>query len=356
LWVRYSMRGLLLSIMMCLVGLPAAAAEVVNNLYRAEVAVESHGAPALQAAMRDALAVVLVKVSGRSEILAEEALQPLLAAPRDYVQQYQYLRDDDGALRLQVEFAATLVNDSLSAAQLPLWSATRPAVLVWIVVNDNSGRRFASADTDAELLAQIDSAFDQRGVPLVLPLLDIEDSLALAVEDLWAFDYGSINAASQRYAVNNVLVGRLHQIPGDRWMGEWQYLWQENSYSTSDYGVSLAAMARAGAGLSAEKMAARYAVETTTEIAAQVRVQVQGLASYADYRDALSYLARIDLVDSAQVEFLAQDIVVFRVQAPIQLAQLSRLIELGGRMQPQLTAQPLPDDIAPATLVYQWQP
>lgn len=342
--------------MICLVAMPAAAAEVVDNLYRADVAVENHGAAALQAGMQEALAIVLVKVSGRSEVLQEQALRPLLAAPRNYVQQYQYLRDDSGELRLQVEFAAALVNESLSAAQLPLWSATRPPVLVWVVVNDNSGRRFASAETDAELLAQIDSAFDRRGVPLVLPLLDIEDSLAIAVEDLWEFDYATINAASGRYAVNNVLVGRLHQIPGDRWMGEWQYLWQQDSYSSSDYGVSLAAMASAGASLSAEKMAARYAVETSAEIVAQVRVQVQGLASYADYRRALSYLARIDLVDSAQVEFVAEDVVVFRVQAPIQLTQLSRLIELGGRMQPQLMAQPLPTDIAPATLVYRWQP
>jgi hypothetical protein len=350
------MRCLLLLIMICLVGLPAAAAEVVNNLYRADVPVENHGGPALQAAMQEALAIVLVKVSGRSEVLQEEALRPLLSEPRNYVQQYQYLRDEEGALRLQVEFASALVNESLTAAQLPLWSATRPEVLVWIVVNDNSGRRFASAETDAELLAQIDGAFDQRGVPLVLPLLDIEDALAIAVEDLWEFDYATINAASERYAASNVLVGRLHQIPGDRWMGEWQYLWQQNSYSSSDYGVSLAVMASAGASLSAEKMAARYAVETTSEIAAQVRVQVQGLTSYAQYRRALSYLAQIDLVDSAKVEFAAEDVVVFSVEAPIQLTQLSRLIELGGRMQPQLTAQSLPIDIAPATLVYQWQP
>ena len=317
---------------------------------------ENHGRQALQTGMQEALAVVLVKVSGRRDVLEEEALQPLLAAAKDYVQQYQYVRDKSDELRLQVEFSSALVNDNLTAAQLPLWSATRPAVLVWVVVNDNGGRRFASAETDPELLAQIDVAFDQRGVPLVLPLLDIEDALAIAVDDVWEFDSAKINAASERYGASNVLVGQLHQIPGDRWMGEWQYLWQKNSFSSSDYGVSLTAIAHAGAALSAEKMALRYAVQATSESAAQVRVQVQGLASYADYRRALSYLAAIDLVDAALVEFVADDMVVFSVKAPLQLGQLSRLIELGGRMQPLVMAQSLPEDIAPATLVYQWQP
>ncbi|WP_279247007.1 DUF2066 domain-containing protein [Candidatus Litorirhabdus singularis] len=342
--------------MIYLFSLPALAAEVVSNLYQAEVVVENHGRPALQSGMQEALALVLVKVSGRREVLEEEALASMLAAAQDYVQQYQYVRGDNDQLRLQVEFSAALVNDNLTTARLPLWSATRPAVLVWVVVNDNGGRRFASAETDSELLAQIDKAFDQRGVPLVLPLLDIEDALAIAVDDVWEFDSAKISTASERYSVNNILVGQLHQIPGDRWMGEWQYLWQENSYSSSDYGVSLTTIAGAGAALSAEKMAQRYAVEATSESAAQVRVQVQGLANYADYRGALSYLAAIDLVDAALVEFVTEDVVVFSVQAPLQLTQLSRLIELGGRMQPLLMAQSLPEDIAPATLVYQWQP
>ena len=79
--------SLLLPFILVLVSNPGYA-ELVKDLYEAEVPVADHGKEALAVASRFALSEVLVKVSGSVEILKNPAIILALGGARSYVQQF----------------------------------------------------------------------------------------------------------------------------------------------------------------------------------------------------------------------------------------------------------------------------
>ena len=135
------MRRLLSVCMIALVCSASVSAEVVQGLYGAAVPVQNQSASALASAAQKGLAAVFVKVSGSEDILSNPEISAAVSAARSHVQQYSYLapeQDADG-LQVRVEFDADYVTDTVIRAGEPLWTANRPAVLAWVVVEGAGG-------------------------------------------------------------------------------------------------------------------------------------------------------------------------------------------------------------------------
>ena len=332
-----------------------AQAVIVENLYRAEVEVEDHSVPVLQQASRQGLAQVLVKVSGGSDVLDNAQVKSALVDNRRYLQRYQYLRVADGSLNLEIHYDPQLVTTLLREAQQPLWTANRPPLLVWLVVDDADGRRYASADSHPQLIEQLQAEFNRRGVPAVFPLYDLEDALNVTVHDLWQLDALAIYRGSRRYDVGNMLVGRMTALSGGRWMGEWLYLGEGERLARSFYGRDLRQFSAAGVDFAADYLAQRYAVAAGQSQDADVLVRVNALYSYTDYRQVVTYFEGIELIESAYPAFVDGTSMVFRLRAQADAEQLRRLFALNRRLQIQeaATALQVGDGVE---LVYQWTP
>lgn len=345
-------RFLLFSLLLACV---PARAVVVENLYRALVDVEDHSRSELQRATREGLAQVLVKVSGTAAVLQMEEITAALDRAPNYMQRYRYLRPEGGGLRFQVHFDAQLVNDLLRDAQAPLWTANRPPVLVWMVVSDENGRRPATPEANPEFFEQIQQSLDRRGVPAVFPLNDLEDTVAVSVEGLWALDEAAILLASERYGVANVLAGRIRSMPDGRWLGDWRYLSGGESLGTSFYGEEVPAFTAGVVDFIADRMASRYAVAGEAE-GLEVLVRVDALADFEDLRRVLDYFQSIELVDQAWPAYLEGDSVVFRLAAQADPDQLARIIQLNRRLQRLEAPTALRRGPINLDLVYQWTP
>lgn len=332
-----------------------ARAVVVENLYRALVDVEDHSRSELQRATREGLAQVLVKVSGTAAVLQMDEINAALDQAPRYMQRYRYLRPEEGGLRFQVHFDAQLVNDLLRDAQAPLWTANRPPVLVWMVVSDESGRRPATPEANPEFFEQMQLALDRRGVPAVFPLNDLEDTVAVSVEGLWALDESAILKASERYGVSGVLAGRIRAMPDGRWLGDWRYLAGGESLDTSFYGEEVPVFTATVVDVVADRMAGRYAV-AGEENALEVLVRVDALGGFGDLRRVLDYFQSIELVDAAWPAYLEGDSVVFRLAAQADPDQLARIIQLNRRLQRQEAPTALRRGPINLDLVYQWNP
>jgi hypothetical protein len=332
----------------------AAIADVVEGLYQATVTVEDHGDRQLAIATRAGLGQVFIKVSGSAGILDDPEVFDALGRAQSFMQQYQYRRAERDTLELEIQFDQQLVNDVLTQALLPLWSANRPPVLVWLVVDDAHGRNVASGEAYADLLAAVRTEFMRRGVPVEFPLYDLQDTLAVSVHDLWQMDSLAVYGASRRYSRDDVLIGRLRETAGDRWMGDWLYLFHNESRSVTGYGESLDKFVASGVYVVSESMAARYAVSPTGSAGEGILVRVDGLGSFADYRASQDYLEAVELVDAAIAEYVAGDTVVFRVAA--QLETLQQLIASKRRLELQQQFQQLDGDHPAAALVYRWNP
>jgi hypothetical protein len=313
------MRNFLLSVLLLLLCPNWAAAVVVSDLYQAAVPVDDHSQQQLRSATKRALARVMVKVSGSRQAANAPEVRTAMGRAEEFLQQYQYLRGED-ALAVLVQFDERLVTELVLAAGLPLWTANRPPVLLWLVVDDRDGRQFAGADFPEGLRELVQQEFDRRGVPVVFPLLDLQDATSLSVQDVWELRSLPVMRASERYDVADILVGRITETSQGQWLGEWMYTGQGGRSEQSG-----------------------------------IRLRVDGLASFADYRAVVDYLESVELIDAVHAKFVSGDAAVLQLSAQASAEQLRRIIGLSRHLLPVDTPLPLAG-AQPTDLDYQWIP
>lgn len=327
-------------------------ADMVKDLYEAEVPVASQGAQALERASRVALSEVLVKVSGSVGVLQNPAIAEVIPEARKHVQQYAYSKGDgpDSELTARFEFDSSWVTRVVTQAGAPLWTANRPLVLVWLVVEDGGERYFANWESAPELSAQLMSEFSRRGVPVQLPLFDLADSAAISIQEAWRLYAPALQGASGRYDVQDILAGRLVVLSTGNSTGDWSYFSGRDRIDRSISSENAQAFVRAGASIVAEDMAVRYAVAASGAGAAGgISMMVTGVSTYADYAGVISWLEGLELIDHANIERVNGETIELRLHAQAGAGQLPAIIELNGRLQP------LPPTSSGAQLNYQWQ-
>jgi len=345
-------RGLLLTwTLLVLLAAGAVRAEIVANLHAATVPVEDQGAKALAVASREALAEVLVKVTGSQQVLRNPTISEALSKARSNVQQYSYVRGQppERALLASIEFDSAYVTDLVRRAGAPLWTANRPVVLAWVVVEDDAGRHFINRDNSPEQAQLLQDEFARRGVPVQLPVFDLADLGALDTEQAWRLDANAIVSASARYDVQDILAGRLAGNPGTgESMGDWTYFQGSDRMNRSATVPDLQAFLRNGVAMVADDMAARYAMLPSAGGEGEMRMVVLGVSSYADYAAIVRFLEDLELVESANIQRIQGERIELQLQTAVDATQLSTLIELNNRLTP------LPVTSSNAQLNYQW--
>ncbi len=180
----------------------------VNDLYKASVAVNSQGNEQRQRATQSALANVFLKVGGKKSVLTNSVLRQALKAPSRYVSQYHYQRKGE-QLSLVVSFNENMVNSLFKSANLALWGSLRPQVLLWLIDEQGVTRTIISSDADNAIPISVNDFSEQRGLPIIMPLLDASDSTQMLVNPFWRYFPKEIQQASLPYAADNIIVMRI---------------------------------------------------------------------------------------------------------------------------------------------------
>lgn len=331
-------------------GAPARA-EVVRDLYSAQVPVEDQGEAARARAAARALTEVLIKVSGSVEVVDNPVLAAAVGEARRHVQQYGYSREPGAQqpLRARFEFDPGFVTSLVVEAGVPLWTANRPPVLVWLVIEDATGRYLANEATAGEVTRLLQRAFSRRGVPVELPLLDLADTAALSPQEAWRLDGNAIETASARYGAAHVLAGRVALLADERVAGEWSFRAPDVRLGRSVEVDALEDFFGAGAAIAAQEMAARYAVAPSEAAVGGLAMTIKGVVSYQDYATIVNWLERLELVDRATVTRIRGDVLELRLSARTDPARLATLIELNDRFAPDYQPGESPQ------LSYRWQ-
>ncbi len=345
------MRLLLLLSVLFLLPLSPARAEVVPGLYAATIPVPDQERDTRTRALTDALREVLMRVSGRDLLtLMEPGVEMALALPTRHVQRYRYeTRDIDGQRRLvlQVDFDPQAVNKVLRESGLPVWGRNRPGVLAWVAVDDRRGRKLLTGDSPANLREPIMAEAARRGLPLRLPLYDLTDRARLTVADVWGNFEDRILDASQRYQPRAVLVGRVYKTGRHRWRSRWTLYNEGRRDDWEGEGISLASAFGRGIAGSTMLLAERYAQAVEVGQPGVVRVRVLGIPGLAEYTRAIRYLAGLDGVTRAAPEAVRPDSVLFSLVTRNGQLAVSRAIELGHTLIPEVPAVTGPETTSP---------
>jgi len=316
-----------------LMPLPLLAVEV-EGLYDAEVPVIDQGKDTRTEAIRQTFAEILVQVTGNSQVMQNERMSAVIEQATDYVQQYRYRplgREgtdtvSPSARLLWVRFDASAVNKLLGEMNIPVWGRARPAILVWLAIEDKEKRQLVDA-TQKEVLETLESQAGHRGVPLVFPLMDLEDQSNLTFTDVWGNFQASIMQASSRYGTKAVLVGRVFRKTFV-WEGRWT-LYEGNQTASWELTGSLDEVLNAGINQTVNVLASRYAKVVDSSRNA-ITIEVRGVDSLDDYARVERYLRSLGPVTDVQVAGVYSSRAIFRLLVHGNLNDIVRVLSLSN--------------------------
>ena len=373
---RAGFGGLLIGLLLC-ANLTAHAA-VVTGLYEASVPVPDQSAAARHVALQQALAAVLVKVTGERSAGGVPALAGLLQNPSQFLQQYRYEQapSTNGTpaltyydltrvgtpaipltgLLLSARFDPEVVDQAVRAAHEPLWGQERPATLVWLALQDGANVSIVSTSGNSAIVQAMNSAAQQRGVPLVFPAMDAVDQQAIGVPDITEDNGARIQQASQRYKPDATLVGSIYMTTPGQYAARWQLTVGKQTASWTTPPSDLASVAADGVQTMARNYASWFALAPDAPGLNGVTLSVGGISSVDAYAKVLAYLGKLTPVKSVQVTRVDNQTVYFSLDTRGSLANLRQAVLLGDLLK---TAAPSAASASPppsATLQFQYVP
>ena len=255
-------------------------AATLDDLYQVREPVSSQQPDARNQALQAALDTLVLRLTGHPEALKNPTIAGLRNDPQQIVSQYGY--DND---RLVVDFDPVSTDRSLRQAGLPLWGASRPALVTWWLDQAEDGTNNLSGDNQASAQA-IRAAAQYRGLPVRMPLADLEEQLVATPENLASAASGPLTEASGRYSADGVLTVRSSQQDG-QWKGEWQLALGDLQDKGTAQADSRETLADTIMRTVSERLAPRFAVAPGSSSAFEVQISNVDLNRYAELQRVL---------------------------------------------------------------------
>ena len=317
---------------------PLAAA---SPLYEAEVPVADQSAAVRNQALRSAMTEVLVRVSGNRAVERQPGVFDLLSDPAPYVQQFGYRPAPvaEAPWRLWVRFDGSGLERAMRERSLPYWGRERPETLVWLAVEHDGHRQLLGEPDVAEVKDWLQAAARRRGLPLIFPLMDLEDRTRVSVADVWGGFLEPVLAASARYRPQALLIGRLHQSGTGAWQAGWTLRVQESEQRWNSSDLQLMTLTAEGVDRAADELAARFAILDSGG-GGSLRISVTGVGATGDYARLTRYFATLSAVQSAQLQVLSGNRAEYLLQLQGDEAGFERALTLGSVLRPDPDAGP----------------
>ena len=324
--------------------LPVAAVQAAaESLFESEVVVPNQSPGVRSHAMKTALQAVLVRVAGQHEVLTTEPARAMLKNPAQRVQQYRYFtvpESEPPVLKLWVRFDGEAIRQALQQQGVTYWGTERPDTLVWLAVEDRSKRYVVAADDGTDVYRKIEQAARQRGVPVLFPLMDLQDQSQVRFSDIWGGFFDSVMDASKRYNPQAVLIGRLNRSPSGGWSSRWHLEVAGRPSSWSDSRQQLDTLAQHGIDDTADILASRFAVSQAGGNLDTVSISVTGVDSLSDYSRLSDYLSGLTAVVDMQVARVAGTEIQYALQFNGSLQDLTHTVTIGTVLEPLATDMP----------------
>ncbi|WP_025754887.1 MULTISPECIES: DUF2066 domain-containing protein [unclassified Pseudomonas] len=312
----------------------AAQAENVSGLYQVREPMAGQGAEARTAATAKALDTLVLRLTGDPKAVQSPALAELRKDPQQIINQ---VGSEAGPPEsVVVEFDPGSTERALRKAGLALWGSNRPSILGWWLNDSAEG---SSLVGDGQASAQpLRRAAQHRGLPLRLPLADLQEQLVANAKQVEATDPAPLREAAERYGADALLAVHAQEADG-KWQGKWQlWLGDQREQGTAE-GGDPAALADAVMLAVSSRLAPRYV--TRPGASSQMQVQVQGvnLQRYAELARVLEpYGPRLQMAEGTTLTY---GVTGNREQLRAQLG-LAKLQELPAEQVPVAPATPAP--------------
>lgn len=309
-------------------------ADVIDWLYDVEVPVATQSSSDTQAAAARAFATVLTRVTGLKVIPRNPMVTAALRNPGRFYARYRFVQKAGGAKDavdqqtvLEVGFDPRTVQDLVRSAALPIWSANRPRVLAWIVLEEDVPILAASDDT-APWVRTIKARSRDRGLLVQLPLMDLADRERISGSTVSGGFSEQILGASERYGAQYVLTARIWMDRGGLWHGAGGLMFEGRQTNFAHEGETRDQVCEKLLDAVADELVQRFVVfGLHTE---GISIWVSGVRSVSEYGSLLRYLQSLEFIDRVDVAEVSINQIRIVVHTRSTLSRLSELLYSDG--------------------------
>lgn len=337
--VKAFVPAVLIGFLLALSGL--AQAVEVKNLYKTVVEVPDRSNSSLRRGEQEALAEIVIRVSGDSRALEAYDIIQAMDSPDRYIEQFSFDRQvrvnpetglPEPAIYLNVAFNPRGINQLVRRAGLPIWASNRAEVLLWLVVEDEKGRRLVNSDSAPDLVEALKQQAHRRGLPVAFPINDLEDQLAVSTGDVWGMFMDPIVAASGRYGPGAILVGKVYRQSSDGVRGAWAYRMDNSQEFFETREPQVEGTLASAIDFAANQLAAKYAVVMGEGDTDYVWLDVEGVENLTDFARLTEYLDKLVAVKQANMDRLQENGTRFRVYLESDVENLRQLLKLDKKL------------------------
>lgn len=277
---------------------------MVQSLYSAQIPVANYSTQSRQQAIPKALQQVLIKISGNSKVISLPQIQTAIPQAKTILQSYSYSEREDTnnqkTLLLQLNFDPKGIQQILQDANQSLWSKDRPLTLIWLDVRDMQGNNTLINDNNS-VAVTLKNNTNRRGIPIILPILDLEDLNKVTPNDIATFNLPLIEAASKRYNTNTILMGYVHIAPNGQWQSKWTLISNGEPIDWNIPGNNIQQILTVITDDVADELASRYATLTQQTTSNQLTITIEDIGDLATYIKAMQYLRNLSIITKMQL-------------------------------------------------------
>ncbi len=335
----------------------SAEAAPIAGEFKATLALPNQSSQALKQVLPKALRQVLIKVSGNSDVSTLPMVKAELSQAQALIQSYSYSTrsqtDGQQQLMVQITFDRQGILRLLKNAGSAIWSGNRPLSLILISLQEQSKNEVLSSGSPNDLTKALNRAAFRRGLPILLPMMDLQDQQWLTGDVFTHFAMNAIQAEAQRYAASSVVAGQIKKSAKGQWQGQWLLLINGEPFRWNSDGENPQAVVQAMVNKVADIMAARYAVLDNKRLQSTVLLAITGVMDLTDYAKVSHYLRKLPPVAQVAISDMKPNILLLKVTTAGGAQALTNA--LGDSRRLVVAPVPMSSQTHQANLYYRWQ-
>lgn len=308
----------------------------VSNLYQAKVPVASQSDQDRGQVVAEALKQTIIKVVGDRQTVNKADISALLADAERYVTRYSYQQinqslDTASLEQLAVNFIfdAKTLNNALQQINLPIWGANRPEILLWLASDIGGDQRLIGESDENTLSDIIKSQAERRGLPVLIPVMDLEDQTQISFSDIWTGNNSTIQSASERYGARIIVTAQIRGNDAQTGIS-WQALSHENNFRWQSEGELETAIGQ-GIDQLADMLGQRFAQQMGPS--QPLSLEIADVKNYNDYNKLIAYFDNLQAVESVNIISMSEQTLKVDLTIQSEVSKFRELLAFDGLLQ-----------------------
>ena len=324
--INKSLIALLASAILCMSCIQHAHAITVEDLYTIELTTNDKTNALRQTLLLQAFDHLLLKLTGNKNILAAQPVKIAKAQIDKYVSSFAYKNTAADNLQVNIVFNEVMINALLQASSSKHLGKNRPVTLIWLARHTENGCKLISEDEHTAFVTKLEQIAHAHSIPIVLPLLDLEEREKIKIEDVVSGSL-QLQEIAARYKADVVLIGKIKNSAG-AWQGKWTFLGKEGSELTTQ-GKTIAAQYTELMHLLTVNYMHRYGPDVAGNAAPDlVKLKIANVTSLENYAKILTYLRGLSTVTMVEVVDITGDGATFELQVDGGEATIKKILSM----------------------------